>query len=58
MNERLAIKQITTELDNTINGPASKKSIKAMRVRERKRVKQRKAAKKYGYKRSSTAEAG
>jgi hypothetical protein len=39
---------LVDELDNKINGMASKQNIKRMLQRERKRIKWRRSAKKYG----------
>lgn len=43
----MAHKRLVEELDNKINGVASKQSIKAILQKERKRVKQKKSARKH-----------
>ena len=45
LNRKDAMKKLTSQLDNLINGTASVENLKAMQIRERKR-KQRKEAKK------------
>ena len=47
MNRRLAMRRLTDELDERVNGAAAKTSLKAMLERERKRKQARRSAKKH-----------